>query len=70
MLKAGIAQAAEIPEHFGVMLAHDGGGFEVARPAAGRAMRMPFHLWMALARATPEPPDDEAQQWLGGDAME
>jgi hypothetical protein len=33
-------------------------------------MRMPFHLWMALARATPEPMDDEAQQWLGGDAME
>jgi hypothetical protein len=70
VLKAGIAQADEIPEPFGVMLAHDDGGFEVARPAVKRAMRMPFHLWMALARATPEPMDDEAQQWLGGDAME
>jgi len=67
VLKAGIAQAGEVPEPFGVLFAHDGGDFEVARPAAKRAMRMPFHLWMSLARATPEPMDDDAQQWLGGE---
>jgi hypothetical protein len=65
VLKAGIAEAQEIPEPLGVMLAHEDGGFEVARPAARRAMRMPFHLWMTLARAAPERVDDEAQQWLG-----
>jgi hypothetical protein len=65
VLKAGIAEAQEIPEPLGVMLAHEDGGLEVARPAARRAMRMPFHLWMTLARAAPESIDDEAQQWLG-----
>jgi len=28
-------------------------------------MRLPFAVWMVLARATPEPLDDEAQSWLG-----
>jgi hypothetical protein len=69
VLKAGIAEAAEIPEPLGVMLAHEDGGFEVARPAARRAMRMPFHLWMTLARATPERADDDAQQWLGDESL-
>ncbi|MEW6705373.1 MAG: hypothetical protein AB1430_11020 [Pseudomonadota bacterium] len=66
VLKADIAQAQEIPEPLGVMLAHEDGSFEVARAAAKRVMRMPFHLWMTLARATPEAADDDAQQWLGG----
>jgi hypothetical protein len=37
-----------------VIVAGDG-GLEVARPAPKRPMRMPFQLWMALARATPLP---------------
>jgi len=65
VLRAGIAEPDEIPEPFGVMLAHDGGALEVARAAPKRPMRMPFHLWMSLARAVPEPVDDDAQQWLG-----
>jgi len=35
------------------------------RPAPRRAMKLPFGVWMALARAVPEPLDDEAQAWLG-----
>ncbi len=54
VIRAGIAEAAEIPSACGVIVAGDD-GLEVARPAPKRAMRMPFQLWMALARATPLP---------------
>ena len=54
VIRAGIAEAAEIPPACGVIVAGDD-GLEVARPARKRAMRMPFQLWMALARATPLP---------------
>jgi hypothetical protein len=48
-----------------VMLASDS-ALEVARPAPRRAARVPFAVWMALARANAEPPPDEdAQGWLG-----
>jgi hypothetical protein len=79
VLKAGIGQADEIPEAYGVMWAHPvaGGAGEVAafgalevlRPAPRRAFRLPFSVWMALARATAEAADDDAQAPLGaGDA--
>ncbi len=65
VLRAGIGRADEIPPECGVMLAHDapgGAALEVLRPAPKRAMRVPFCTWMALARATPDPPlDDDAQ---------
>jgi hypothetical protein len=64
VLKAGIAEPQEIPEPCGVMLAHDDGELEVARPAPRRASQMPLHVWMALARATPEAGDDDAQESL------
>jgi hypothetical protein len=54
VLRDGIAQAGEVPDAFGVIVAHDD-GLEVLRPAPRRAFRAPFHLWMALARAAPEP---------------
>ena len=42
-------------------------GLEVARPAPRRPLRVPFPVWMALARANADPPaDDEAQGLLGG----
>jgi hypothetical protein len=47
------------------MVAREAGGIEVLRPAPKRALKPPFHLWMALARATPCLPDDDAQCWLG-----
>ena len=70
VIREGIAQPQEIPEVYGVMLALAGGGLEVARPAPRRAMRLPFAVWMALARATAEPHGDDAARqmplgWLG-----
>ena len=64
VIRAGIAQAAEIPEPFGVLAAHES-RFEVLRPAMPRAQQMRFHVWMSLARAAPVPLDDEAQRLLG-----
>jgi hypothetical protein len=66
VLRAGIGQADEIPDAFGVMQAHDG-ALEVLRPAPRRALKLPFATWMALARAAPDPVDDDAQGWLGAD---
>ena len=65
VLKAGIAQADELPAEFGVMFALPGGELDVARPAPKRAMRLPLATWMALARANAEPvADAQAQGWL------
>ncbi len=65
VLAEGIGDAGEIPPSYGVMLAAANGRLEVARPAPRRAMKLPFAVWMALARAAPEPSDDDdAQQSL------
>ncbi len=61
VLKAGIGGPADVPEVYGVLAAHDSGELEVLRPAPKRAMKLPFGIWMALARAAPEPNDDDAQ---------
>lgn len=65
VLRAGIAQADEVPAECGVMVAH-AQALEVLRPAPRRAMRLPLATWMALARSDAEPPpDDDGQAWLG-----
>ena len=65
VVRAGIASAEDIPPECGLMAAGEG-GFEVLRPAPRRAQRLPFAVWMALARATPvEGRLDDAQLWLG-----
>jgi hypothetical protein len=64
VLREGIGQADEIPAAFGVMVARES-ALEVQRPAPKRAFKLPFAVWMVLARAAPEPLDDEAQGWLG-----
>jgi len=66
VLRAGIAEPDEIPPECGVLLATDG-RLEVARPAPRRAMRPPFDVWMALARATPLEGwrSEDAQHGLG-----
>jgi hypothetical protein len=61
VLEAGIAEADEVPPDCGVLLAHEG-ALELARPAPKRAMRLAFGTWMALARASAEPPLDEDAQ--------
>ena len=61
----GIAQPAEVPEAFGVWLLHgevDTGRLELARPARHTPRTLPFAVWMALAKATPLRPDDDAAQ--------
>ncbi len=62
VLAEGIGRADEIPLACGVMMAGSGGTLEVLRPAPRRAMKLPFAVWMALARATPEAPDDDDAQ--------
>lgn len=54
VIREGIAAADEVPAECGVLIAGEA-GLDVARPAPKRPMRMPFQLWMALARATPLP---------------
>jgi hypothetical protein len=66
VLRRGIAQADEIPPAFGVIWA-DADGLEVARPAPRRALKPPFAVWMALARATALPPPEDGQGWLGAE---
>jgi hypothetical protein len=64
VLKAGIGEAEEVPAACGVLIAHDD-RLELARPAPRREMRLAFGTWMALARASAEPPlDDDAQGLL------
>ena len=64
VLREGIGEADDIPAAFGVMVARDS-ALEVLRPAPKRPLKLPFAVWMVLARATPEPLDDESQGWLG-----
>ena len=61
VLRAGIAEPDEVPAAYGVMVAGSG-GLEVLRPAPRRAARVPFAVWMALARAHAEPGPDDAEQ--------
>ena len=68
VLKAGIAEADEVPAECGVMVAQ-AQGLEVLRPAPRRAMRLPLATWMALARANVEPPPEEEAQARLGDGM-
>lgn len=66
---AGIAEPAEIPEHFGIWVLHgsvEDGRFELLRPARHNRCTLPFAVWMALCKATPLRNDDDmAQTHLG-----
>ena len=57
VLREGIARPDEVPPEYGVMLA-DGPRLSVARPAPRRPMRLPFAVWMSLARCAPDAADD------------
>lgn len=64
VLREGIGTADDVPEAFGVLQACGSAGpLQVLRPAPARRCRVSFAVWMALARATPEPPPDEPEQW-------
>ena len=57
-----IGGADDVPPECGAMVTADG-RLQVLRPAPRRAVaRLPFAVWMALARATPvAPPEDDGQ---------
>ena len=67
---AGIAEAEEIPEAFGIWLLHgevDSGRLELLRPARHQPCTLPFAVWLALAKAAPLRADDDAAQLLLGE---
>ena len=67
---AGVAEPHEIPETFGVWLLHgpiDAGALELARPASHTPCKLPFPVWMALAKAVPFSTHRESTQWDLGD---
>jgi hypothetical protein len=64
VLREGIGEPDEVPAAYGVIVAR-GDALEVARAAPARPFRPSLPWWMALARAAPEPVDDDAQGRLG-----
>jgi hypothetical protein len=63
VLREGIGEPDELPAAYGVMLAeHD--ALRVVRPAPRRPLKLPFVVWMALARSTAELSVDDAAQGL------
>jgi hypothetical protein len=62
---AGVAEPDEIPEAFGVWVVNgpiDSGTLDLVRPAMHAPCRLPFGVWMALAKATPVRMDGVAAQ--------
>jgi len=60
-----VAKPQEIPEDFGVWAVHgaiEDGEFELLRPARHSPCKLPFAVWLALAKATPMLRDLEVQQ--------
>lgn len=73
VLPAGLAEPNEIPEEFGVWLLNgpvDAGTLDLVRPARHVPCKLPFQVWMALAKATPATLDDEAEQRELGDTAD
>lgn len=73
VLPAGVAEPHEIPEEFGVWLLNgpiDAGTLDQVRPARHVPCKLPFQVWMALAKATPASPDAEATQRELGDTAD
>ena len=61
VLGPGVGTEDDVPAEYGVLLAGDN-GLQLARPAPRRAVMPVFAVWMALARATAEPPREEPAQ--------
>ncbi|MFO1267666.1 MAG: hypothetical protein U1F67_13380 [Rubrivivax sp.] len=65
VLGPGVGDADDVPPEYGVLI-DDGRALQLARPAPRRPLTPAFAVWMALARATAEPPpEDSAQALLG-----
>jgi hypothetical protein len=67
---AEVAKPQEIPEIFGVWTLNgsvEDGALDLVRPARHSPCRLPFAVWMTLAKSTPEKFDsDNPQGHLGG----
>jgi len=53
---AGVAEADEVPQEFGVWVLNgtvESGTLDLLRPARHAPCKLPFAVWMALAKATP-----------------
>jgi hypothetical protein len=62
---AGLAEPEEIPPEFGVWVLNgtvESGALELVRPARHAPCKLPFAVWMALAKATPARMEGEALQ--------
>ena len=68
VVREGIARPEDIPPECGLLVA-TAGALDVARPAPRRAMRLPFAVWMSLARATPTEGRLHEGQLLLGDEL-
>jgi hypothetical protein len=67
---ADVAEPQEIPEAFGVWTLNgsiDAGTLELVRPARHSPCKLPFAVWMALAKATPAQFDGDGAQGLLGE---
>ncbi|MBL8289414.1 MAG: hypothetical protein JNL85_15650 [Rubrivivax sp.] len=63
VLGPGVGSADDVPPEYGVLI-DDGRALQLARPAPRRALTPAFPVWMALARATAEPPPEDSAQAL------
>ena len=61
----GVAEPREIPNEFGVWVLHgtiEDGQLELLRPAPHSPCKLPFSVWLTLAKAAPLPWDVEIRQ--------
>jgi hypothetical protein len=68
---AGVAEPEEVPDEFGVWVLNgtiEAGTLDLVRPARHAPCKLPFAVWMALAKAAPERWDGEAVQRQLGEA--
>ena len=68
---AGVAKPEEVPPEFGVWVLNgtvESGTLDLVRPAKHAPCKLPFAVWMALAKATPARLDGEAMQRQLGEA--
>jgi hypothetical protein len=68
VVSEGIARPEDIPPECGLLVATPA-ALDVARPAPRRALRVPFAVWMSLARATPTEGRLHEGQLLLGDEL-
>ena len=70
---AGVAEPEEVPQEFGVWVLNgtiESGTLEPVRPARHAPCKLPFAVWMALAKATPARMDGELEQRQLGEAAD